>query len=80
MQEDLSLDLIGDEEFPGMLIVRAHLFAMPPPKRPECDKSKLIETKFELRTYLYIGRDLPPSDNTGTSDPFVIVRCAGAMK
>ena len=30
-----------------------------------------------MRVHLYVGRDLPPADEGGVSDPFIIVRCAG---
>lgn len=44
MKEDLSLNLIEDEEFPGVLAVRANLFAIPPPKRIELDATQLQQT------------------------------------
>lgn len=39
-------------------------------------KLKLFRS-FQLRVHLYIGRNLPPADEGGVSDPFVIIRCAG---
>lgn len=35
---------------------------------------------YELRLHLYVGRSLPPADEGGASDPFVIVRCAGQTR
>lgn len=33
--------------------------------------------EYELRVFLYIGRNLPPADASGTSDALVKIRCAG---
>ncbi len=45
------------------------------------DYSKLSEQiqdkLYELRIHLYMGRNLPAADETGSSDPFIIFRCAG---
>ena len=27
--------------------------------------------------FLYVAKDLPPADETGTADPFVKIRCCG---
>lgn len=35
---------------------------------------------YELRVFLFLGRDIPPADTTGTSDPFVKIRCGGDLK
>lgn len=34
---------------------------------------------YQLRVYVYLGRNLPPADSTGTSDPLVKIRCAGKI-
>ncbi len=32
-----------------------------------------------MRLYLYGGKELPSGDDSGASDPFVIVRCGGQV-
>jgi hypothetical protein len=36
-----------------------------------------VKKKYKLQVFLYVAKDLPPADETGTSDPYVIVRCGG---
>ncbi len=33
--------------------------------------------KYVLQIHLYMGRDIPPADETGASDPFIIAKCMG---
>jgi len=33
--------------------------------------------KYVLQVHLYMGRDMPPADETGAADPFVIAKCMG---
>ena len=42
-------------------------------------KQEMMEIflRFTLRIHLYMGRNFPPADETGASDPFVIIRCCG---
>jgi Ca2+-dependent lipid-binding protein len=35
--------------------------------------------EYQLRVYVFVGRNLPPADSTGTSDAFVKVRCSGQL-
>lgn len=80
--EDISIDAIGDEEFPGILNMRLTLFDKNPPRRQIDDIPPRNEwhkhyKEYMLRVYLYMGRDLPAADPTGLADPFIILRCAG---
>jgi len=34
-------------------------------------------TDYLLQIHLYMGRSLPPADETGAADPFIIARCQG---
>ncbi|KAJ5071996.1 c2 calcium-dependent membrane targeting [Anaeramoeba ignava] len=36
--------------------------------------------RYELRAHIYQGRDLPPADKTGFSDPYCVVRFGSASK
>ena len=41
------------------------------------DELKAHLLPHKLRIHLYMGRNFPPADETGASDPFVIIRCCG---
>lgn len=71
------MDLVSDDEFPGFLYARIQLLAMRLPKREVISADKLVTVDYELRVFLYLARGLPPSDESGTSDPFCQLRCAG---
>lgn len=75
-KEDRSLDLITDDEFPGFLFASINLYAINPPERLPLTNNIKMED-FQLRVHLFIGRSLPPADQEGVSDPFVIIRCGG---
>lgn len=77
LKEDTSLDLVQDDEFPGFLYVRISLLKMAPPERVPICQDAIKMRDYQLRVYLYVARNLPPADETGTSDPFIIIRCAG---
>jgi hypothetical protein len=83
--EDIVRDKIGDEEFPGILNIRLTFFDQNPPRRdkeafPSAAEIHNYYENYILRVYLYMGRDLPAADDTGLTDPFVIVRCAGSKE
>ena len=74
--EDISIDAIGDEDFPGIINMRLTLFNKSPPKRekdslPSENEIKKLYREYILRVFLYMGRDLPAADSTGLADPFV---------
>eukprot|EP01016_Furgasonia_blochmanni_P049256 TRINITY_DN7455_c0_g1_i2.p1 TRINITY_DN7455_c0_g1~~TRINITY_DN7455_c0_g1_i2.p1 ORF type:complete len:1220 (-),score=269.58 TRINITY_DN7455_c0_g1_i2:385-4044(-) len=77
MKEDRSLNLIEDDEFPGSIFAKIQLFSRPPQKSIKLDRRRLQTDKYEARFFLFMGRGLPPADETGACDPFVIIRCAG---
>eukprot|EP00736_Rhodelphis_marinus_P008919 Rmarinus@m.15524 len=68
---------LGSGQFPGFLLLscgfgkqRAAVRRRDLPRPP-------LRT-YQLRAHIYQGRDLPPADETGTCDPYCVVRCAGA--
>ncbi len=34
-------------------------------------------SRYQLRVFIFRGRDLPSADQDGTSDPYLVVSCAG---
>jgi hypothetical protein len=83
--EDIVRNRLDDEEFPGILNIRLIFFDENPPRRDEEAFPSPLEIEnyydtYILRVYLYMGRDLPAADDTGLTDPFVIVRCAGSKE
>jgi len=79
LTEDRSLDLITDDEFPGFLYANVQLMSKMPGKRKPYEPHLIPKVDYELRIYLYLGRNIPPADATGTSDPVVKIRCAGQI-
>ena len=77
--EDISRDKLHDEEFPGVLNMRITFFDENPPPREETrmptpkEYAKLCQD-YILRIYLYMGRDLPAADETGLSDPYIVLK------
>mmetsp|Transcript_31029 Transcript_31029/g.28217 ORF Transcript_31029/g.28217 Transcript_31029/m.28217 type:complete len:446 (+) Transcript_31029:579-1916(+) len=77
LKEDKSLDLVTDEEFPGIIYARIQLFGSNPPERRPLNHHQTEKLKYQMRCYIYVARNLPAADKEGTSDPFVTVKCAG---
>jgi Ca2+-dependent lipid-binding protein len=76
LKEDRSLNLIKDDEVAGFLSVEMSLYSTNPPEWTSISEEKVEETDYDLRVMIHVARDLPPSDATGSSDPYVKVRCA----
>lgn len=76
MKEDKSLNLIKDDEFAGFLSVEMSLYSTNPPEWEPIQKFTVNEVNYDLRVMIHVARDLPPSDATGSSDPYVKLRCA----
>ena len=81
LEEDRSLDRLDDEEFPGILQARIKLYSTNPTDELKGEAlfpdRELNYTEYLLQVHLYIGRNLPPADESGAADPFVVVRCQG---
>ena len=77
--EDKSKDALNDEEFPGYVTMRLKLFKDQPPRSDDIfeDAQNTMINDYVLRMFLYQARDLPPADDTATSDPFVKFRSIG---
>jgi len=80
--EDIAKDELKDEEFPGIMNMRITFYDEDPPPResnmlPPTNELAQLYEEYVLRVFVYMGRDLPPADDTGLADPFVIIRCAG---
>jgi len=79
LEEDKAKDALNDEEFPGYVTMRLKLFKDQPPKGENifADANATLVKNYVLRIFLYQARDLPPADETATSDPFVKFRSIG---
>ena len=82
-KEDISLDLVPDDQFSGFVILRPVLFSYEPIERekPEVlqyglQKIKGISSTHELRMFFYVGRDLPTASDSGTCNPLIVIRVA----
>lgn len=71
--------MVTDDEFPGFLFVKVYLFPGKVPPRVIANQSLVKYIDYQLRIHLYLGRQIPPADKSGTSDPFLKVRCAGKI-
>jgi len=80
LKEDRSLNLVTDDEFPGYLFAKIGLYNQAPPARAEFKKEKIKFDRYQLRVMIHVARDLPPADQEGTSDPFIVVRAAGESR
>ena len=69
--------MLDDEEFPGILYARIKLYSKDIEDEFPKDifKGKEFYSRFLIQIHLFMGRDFPPADETGSSDPFIIVRC-----
>ena len=78
LQEDRSINELKDTEFPGFIFIKLGLYS-PRAKRPQHrHMPKHPETiDYQLRIELYVARNLPAADKSGSSDPMVVFRCAG---
>jgi len=78
-EEDKSRDALDDEQFPGMLFARIKMYQGDPSDKFPKDifKPQTDYKEYLLQVHLYIGRNLPPADDTGAADPFIIARCQG---
>ena len=57
--------------------MRMKLYSRDPDDEFPADLFKSDEDYIDylLQVHLYMGRDLPPADESGAADPFVIMRC-----
>jgi len=69
------LDMLDDEEFPGMIYMRMKMFTGDIEEELPKFMSKDNYKDYLVQIHLYMGRDFPAADETGASDPFVIARC-----
>ena len=81
-QEDKALDKLDDEQFPGMFFARAKIYDRNTNTNENLRINDLFKSKenyirYVLQIHLYMGRDMPPADETGAADPFVIAKCMG---
>jgi len=77
LKEDRSLNLVTDDEFPGYLFAKIGLYNTAPPRRGEFKNKGIKLFEYQLRVMIHVGRGLPPADQEGASDPFVVVRAGG---
>lgn len=77
LNEDKSLDLLENHECGGYLTMKVQLFnsSPPPPLNPRQYESRT--EPYDLRIYLYMAQGLPPANDMGDSDPYMLFRCAG---
>lgn len=77
MVEDVSIDALSDEEFPGLIFAKVKIYEGNVEdvfkKGPLVDQSLL--TPYLLTLHIYMGRNFPPADESGAADPFVSIRC-----
>lgn len=78
--EDRCINLIDNDESPGFIYARVTLFACQPPVRVPVSEDQIIFEDFQLRMHLYMAKGLIPTDEDGTSDPFVTVSCGNSRK
>eukprot|EP00736_Rhodelphis_marinus_P012214 Rmarinus@m.21902 len=64
-------------DFPGFLLFSLG-FGRADKAPPREDLPKPPLKKYQLRTHIYQGKNLPAADDGGTCDPYCVVRCAGA--
>lgn len=79
LEEDKSIDPLDDEQFPGIIQARIKLYSKDVEDSFPEDlfKGEADYVEHLMHIHLYMGRDLPPADETGAADPFVIARCQG---
>jgi hypothetical protein len=84
LQEDYALNVIADQQQPGVVLCRMALgrssLETSDPTWTDDLVTAARKGRFELRVHLYQGRNIPAADSNGTSDPYVRVHVAGAMK
>ena len=76
------MDKLDDEQFPGMFFARAKIYDRNTNTNENLRINDLFKSKenyirYVLQIHLYMGRDMPPADETGAADPFVIAKCMG---
>ena len=78
LKEELCNDLVKDDQFPGFIFARIiltnHTDALG--RGPQLN-SRITQEDYQLRVNLYMARNLPPADSTGTSDPFIWISSCG---
>jgi hypothetical protein len=77
--EDISIDALSDEEFPGILFCKIKAYEGNPTDTFE--SGQLVDmnkySPYLLNMHVYMGRNFPPADESGAADPFISIRCQG---
>jgi hypothetical protein len=77
LREDKSLNLVSDGEATGFIRLRMGLYDVAPPPRVALNEASFVTGKYELRVFVLIGRNLSAKNADGTSNPFLLLKCAG---
>lgn len=66
----------ADDDFPGFATGRINLFSYTPGEMTPIEKNPHLE-KWDLRLFMYIGRNFPSANSYGTCNPMVKMSCGG---
>ncbi|KAJ5067739.1 c2 calcium-dependent membrane targeting [Anaeramoeba ignava] len=81
LEPDKKSPAYKSERIPGFLLYRIDAGkATTIAKYPRVKLSQPVTKKYEFRAYIYQGKDLPPADKTGLSDPYCVVRIGKTAK
>lgn len=81
---DKGIAAVGETTYPGSILIRLGLgrSAMAPKLMWEAQIAEALRNSrcYQLRVHLYQARNLPPADDDGSADPYVVVRCCGQKR
>ena len=78
-REDPTMENVEEDQFSGFVIMRPVIFAYEPPERIEITNMQKGMQTYQLRLFLYVGRNLPAASEGGTCNPLVVIRVANQV-